>query len=62
MLKRHPCMVVLYFVFTMPPVCADTAKVGALIVDEATGNPLEGVRVTGYFTLISAVADFGIAA
>jgi len=51
MLKRHLFMAVLLFVFTTPPVQADSARVSVLIVDQATGDPLESVRVTGYFTV-----------
>ena len=30
---------------------ADTARVGVSVLDDATGLPIEGVRVTGYFTV-----------
>lgn len=50
-MKNWLIMTMALCVFVVPDVWGDTAKVEVLVVDEATGAPLEGVGVTGYFTV-----------
>lgn len=38
-------------IWAKPFAMADTAKINVSVVDDATENPIEGVRVTGYFTV-----------
>ena len=38
-------------IWAKPFAMADTAKINVFVVDDATENPIEGVGVTGYFTV-----------
>ena len=40
-----------FLAVAMLPALADTAKVEVVVLDDAAGLPIEGVRVTGYFTV-----------
>ena len=40
-----------FLAVAMLPALADTAKVAVVVLDDAAGLPIEGVRVTGYFTV-----------
>ena len=50
-MKRLLLVTVVLLVVAKLPVLADTAKVEVAVLDDATGLPIEGVRVTGYFTV-----------
>ena len=50
-MKRLLLAPVVLLVVAKLPVLADTAKVEVAVLDDATGRPIEGVRVTGYFTV-----------
>ena len=50
-MKRSMFVTMLFLAVAMLPVLADTAKVEVAVLDDDTGLPIEGVRVTGYFTV-----------
>ena len=49
-MKRHLFVATVFLTVAMLPVLADTVNVEVMVLDDATGLPLEGVCVTGYFT------------
>lgn len=50
-MKNFLFVIMVAGVLARPFAMADVAKVDALVVDEVTGRPIEGVLVTGYFTV-----------
>ncbi len=50
-MKRRLFVTMLFLTVAKLPALADTAKVDVAVVDDDTGLPVEGVRVTGYFTV-----------
>ena len=50
-MKRLLLVTMVLLVVAKLPALADTAKVEVVVLDDATGRPIEGVRVTGYFTV-----------
>ena len=50
-MKNFLFVIMVAGVLARPFAMADVAKVDALVVDEVTGRPIEGVQVTGYFTV-----------
>ena len=50
-MKRLLLVTMVLLVVAKLPALADTAKVEVVVQDDATGRPIEGVRVTGYFTV-----------
>ena len=50
-MKRRLFVTIAFLAVAMLPALADTANVEVVVLDDATGLPLEGVRVTGYFTV-----------
>ena len=50
-MKRLLLVTMVLLIVAKLPALADTAKVEVAVLDDDTGLPIEGVRVTGYFTV-----------